>query len=263
MLISKPYGGISNRLKCLLSSLDMDTDLKLIWEHSTYDGGVWCKFSDLFENEFEEFVNDNECHNKYPNLGVVSDCRFFGKNTYNHLDLIHGNNWGDYIDENTKIRYVNLINTLKPVKYVRDKIKEYERLFDNKTISVSVRTWNDRQVTKEKKGVYFEINKLYEYIDRYDGYKIFLTCDDQETFNSIIDKYKDKVLYTSKRTKFGDFSSKEGLQDALIDLYLGGKNKTILSSYGSSYCELQWWFGNCKSELFMMDLHPKYGISIP
>ena len=79
----------------------------------------------------------------------------------------------------------------------------------------------------------------------------------------IRDRYSEKIIYTTKRTKFGDFSTAEGLQDALIDLYLGGKNKTILSSYGSSFCELQWWFGGCQSDIIMMDLHPKYGIGIP
>ena len=39
-----------------------------------------------------------------------------------------------------------------------------------------------------------------------------------------------------------------------LDLYLGGKNKLILSSYGSSYCEMQWWFGGGKSKVEVMIL---------
>jgi hypothetical protein len=263
MIISKPYGGLSNRLKCLLSTLDIDDDVKLVWDYSLYDGGVWCKFSDLFENNFEEFFFLEECQLKYPNVNIVSDCRFFGRNNFNHLDQTYGNNWGNHIDEGIKNRYFELISKLKPVKYVRDKIEKYNRLFDENTISISVRTWNDRQVTKNKKGIYFEIEKLYEYLNLYNDSKFFLTCDDQETTEKIINTYGERIIITEKRTKFGDFSSTEGLQDALVDLYLAGKNKLILSSYGSSFCELQWWFGEGKPQVLMMDLHPKFGITIP
>jgi hypothetical protein len=79
----------------------------------------------------------------------------------------------------------------------------------------------------------------------------------------ILKKYGERVLYTKKRTSFGDYRSIEGVQDALIDLYLSGKNKTLLLSYGSSFGELQWWFGGGHSKIIMMDLHPNWGPSIP
>ena len=125
MIVSKPYGGISNRIKCLLSSMDIDEDIKLVWDHSLYDGGVWCKFSDLFENDYEEFFSQDECLKKYPNTNIYTECKFFGNNTYNHLDLLHGDNWWKFIDENTKQRYRALISKLIPKQYVKEKIEYF------------------------------------------------------------------------------------------------------------------------------------------
>jgi hypothetical protein len=278
MIISNPYGGIGNRIKCLISSMTIDEDIKLIWDYKTYDGGVWCQFKDLFENEYEEFFSEEECVKKYSRLPIFKECRFFDKNLFNfnwvyttrippininHLDLQYGNNWGNHIPIDMKNEYLRMINKLIPVKYVRDKIEEYSKLFDENTVSVSIRTWKDVPRTRETKGKTFSIEQLYKYLDNYPNSKFFVTCDNQETFDSIIEKYGNRILYTKKRTNFGDYYSSEGLQDALVDLYLSGKNKTLLSSYGSSFCELQWWFGGGKSETVMMDLHPEWGPSIP
>ena len=90
-----------------------------------------------------------------------------------------------------------------------------------------------------------------------------MTAEELLLFNEILKKYGDRILYTEKRTTFGDYRTKEGIQDALIDLYLSGKNKKILLSYGSSFGELQWWFGGGVSQITMMNLHPEWGISIP
>ena len=88
MIVSKPYGGIGNRLKCIISSMVLDEDLKLIWEYGLHYGkdlgGVWCKFSDLFENKFEEFSSPDLCPGF--NCRRVEGCTFF--ENINHLDMV-------------------------------------------------------------------------------------------------------------------------------------------------------------------------------
>jgi hypothetical protein len=263
MILSKPYGGIGNRLKCIISSLSIDEDLKLLWEYGPHEGqdlgGVWCRFNDLFENNFEEFdsMKDWPGHN----CKHVEGCTFF--ENINHLDLHYGDNWGNHIPEELKKKHVGIISKLKPVKYIRDNVERFSKLFDDDTITVSIRTWKDVPRTRNTKGKTFSIDSLYSYLDTYNTNKFFITCDDENTFNEILKKYGDRILYTEKRTTFGDYRTKEGIQDALIDLYLSGKNKKILLSYGSSFGELQWWFGGGVSQITMMNLHPEWGISIP
>jgi len=45
MINCKPYGGISNRLKCMISSIVEYGQINLIWDVSNSGGGVWCDFN--------------------------------------------------------------------------------------------------------------------------------------------------------------------------------------------------------------------------
>lgn len=89
-------------------------------------------------------------------------------------------------------------------------------------------------------------------MDKIEG-KILLTCDDTETTNLIKEKYD--VYTTPKRTKFGDFTTVEGMQDILIDQYLGSLSTDIYGTNMSSFSEMQWWLGQCKPNYYDMSLH--------
>jgi len=41
MITCRPYGGISNRLKCMISCIVEYDDINLIWDVSKSGGGVW------------------------------------------------------------------------------------------------------------------------------------------------------------------------------------------------------------------------------
>ena len=91
-------------------------------------------------------------------------------------------------------------------------------------------------------------------MDKIEG-KILLTCDDTETTNLIKEKYD--VYTTPKRTKFGDFTTVEGMQDILIDQYLGSLSTDIYGTNMSSFSEMQWWLGQCKPNYHEMSLHKR------
>lgn len=258
MIISNPYGGLCNRLKCLLSSMRIDDDIKLVWDYKTYDGGVWCKFGDLFENNYEEFFSIDECVKHYPNIPIYKSCEFFKFDDEEDANqhFVSENRMND-LSEKVRESYFEQINKLIPVKYVRDEVESFSTQFDSNTITVSVRTWKDLPRTRETMGKHFSIETLFSIMDEYPNNKLFVTCDDQETFEMILNRYGNQIIYTKKRTTFGDYHTSEGLQDSLIDLYLGGKNDLILPSYGSSYSEMQWWFGGGKSRIRVMNLQTK------
>jgi len=60
---------------------------------------------------------------------------------------------------------------------------------------------------------------------------------------------------TPKRTEFGDYTCKEGLQDALIDLYLGGMMKQLYITSKCTFSEMQWWFGGTSAETVEISVH--------
>ena len=76
------------------------------------------------------------------------------------------------------------------------------------------------------------------------------------TFEEIFKKYPNRIIYTPKRTFFGDYKTVEGIQDSVIDLLLGGLNNHIIGTKGSSYCDMQWWFGGAKASVNYIISHP-------
>jgi len=243
MILSEPYGGISNRLKCIISTMSEYENINLNWSipPSPEHGGVRCHFNDLFKNTF-----DNG-----PTSKRISACEFI------HKDM-NTNNFGDKLklDSITKENYIKVINSLKPVDYVIKKVVEEKYNLPKDVTTVSVRTFKSFKRENDSWGRYFKISDLFEYMDNISE-PILLTCDDTETTKQIKERYGDVIHMTEKRTRFGDFTSIEGMQDILIDLYLGGMSKKIYGTHMSSFSEMQWWFGNCTSEYNNMLLHKK------
>jgi len=231
-----PYGGISNRMKCIISSIAEYEKINLQWDPKPSVGGVRCEFSDLYENVFKCDYNKS-----------VSDCQFIHTNMNTHNTNIEK---GD-IDPNLQQKYIKVINDLQPINYIKERVsieKDVLGEFD----TVAVRTFKSFQREYKSWGYKFNIEKLYNYMDNIKG-KILLTCDDEDTVHHLKKRYD--VHTTFKRTEFGDFSSVEGMQDILVDLYLGGLSKNIYGTKESSFTEMQWWLGQCKPNYINMDLH--------
>ena len=74
MINCNPYGGISNRMKCIISSIVEYGDINLLWDVPKSGGGVRCKFNDLYKNIYTG-----------NGIGRVSDCKFIHPqmNTHN------------------------------------------------------------------------------------------------------------------------------------------------------------------------------------
>ena len=258
MIICKPLGGLNNRIKCLLSTMRVEDDIKLVWPYATERRGLQCSFSDLFSMPYETFFSLEECQTKYKNLEIYSDFKFIQIKEdidINHLDRDYGSNWTKYVPEEIKVSYIKVISKLKPIPYIQDQVNKYKQLFNKDTITFAIRTYLDEEKNKISMGQHFDINRVFSILDQYKDKTFFITCDHQETFDKILNKYKSQVIYTPKRTFFGDYNTVEGTQDSVIDLYLGGLNDLLISSMGSSYCEMQWWFGKCKSKIKVVNLH--------
>jgi len=234
MINCVPFGGISNRLKCVISSIVEYNDINLIWNIPS-EGGVGCLFNDIYKNKFDGTSKQQ-----------VSSCEFI------HTSM-NTNNSGDklMLDEVLKAKYINVIKSLEPVEYIQHRITEELNILQEFT-TVSVRTFRSFPREYRKWGTHFNINELYKVMDNITG-KILLTCDDIGTVNLLKDRYD--IYITPKRTEFGDFKTIEGMQDILIDLYVGSQAKQIYGTNMSSFSELQWWLGECNSQYIGMNLH--------
>ena len=258
MIVCEAIGGLNDRLKFLVSCMRLDDDIKLIWTVKSRSVWLWCSFSDLFINNFEEFPNVSECVTKYPDAPFHSGSQFM--NVYgddiilNHLGV---DNWGNIVPEKQKASILEQINKLEPVNQIKNVVNKFKSIFNNDTITVSIRSFMDAVRNIASNGKYFDINKVFEKMDNklYSNKTFFVTCDHQETFEKVLDRYGNRILYTPKRTYFGDYKTVEGIQDCVVDLLLGGQNKHIISTNGSGFCDMQWWFGGGKSTIEIIRAH--------
>jgi len=146
MVNCNPYGGISNRMKCIISSIVEYGDINLLWNVPKSGGGVRCEFNDLYKNIFNGST-----------INSVSDCKFI------HPKMNTHNEGGkDNLPADLKKRYIEVIKTLEPIDYITNKIKEEkDRLGDYS--AVSVRTFKSFPAEYNSWGRYFKIDNPSPY----------------------------------------------------------------------------------------------------
>ena len=120
------------------------------------------------------------------------------------------------------------------------KVDEYASNFNDKTISVHLRTGNNMEQTQSK--VEFKKyqdmtsaieREYYKMIDKYDdSYNFFLSCDNDELLTRFKDKYGDRILTFDEKV---DTSSR-----ALLDVFLLSKNKNMSLYHNSNFSEVAW-----------------------
>ncbi len=120
------------------------------------------------------------------------------------------------------------------------KVDEYSSNFNDKTISVHLRTGNNMDWTQSK--VEFKKyqdmtsaieREYYKMIDKYDdSYNFFLSCDNDELLTRFKDKYGDRIL------TFDD--EVETSSRALLDVFLLSKNKNMILYHNSNFSEVAW-----------------------
>jgi len=268
-VVAYAHGGISNRIKCVVSALRWSAVLKretaLYWPQ---DHTCCCAFVDLFENKIIP-INKNEYEKikKYSRFCLIGSQytvldtwrllvfrnelrRSFGK-VYPKGFTEPGGGSIDFeyerIPEAIRKEFLIYFSMLLPVGYVRDQVSAFLRQFNARTVSVAIRTWNDY----EKRARLFNINKFHNVMDTFPEANFFVTSDSSDAVDMLKQKYGTRIMCYPKRTKMGDRSSPEAMQDALIDLLLVSKNKFLIGSYISTFSETAWWFGGCNAKVLI------------
>ncbi|MDD4939185.1 MAG: hypothetical protein PHE18_04395 [Candidatus Omnitrophica bacterium] len=267
-IIAVTYGGLCNRIKCLLSSMRLaekySKRLALFWPR---DPDCNCSFSDLFENKIDEVdrkqlealackdgdSRDYEICKTWRLLTLPEDnlpsrfSRVFPSERGGEIDFEY-----ERIPLPVRGEFLKHIKRLAPKRYIADKIEEFSQNFDGSITSINIRTWE-----KEERRHLFNEGNVWRIIERQEEKsRFFIVCDSPEFVKKIITKYKDRVLYYPRRTYPGDRNSREGIEDALIELYLLSKSDKIKASLWSTFSEMAWWLGGCKAAVEVIPLSP-------
>ena len=253
-----PRAGLSNRIKGLISCIRIcaqrdNNKLVLNWSKST---NFNCDFNDLFENKFLPDWNDgsDSLDQVHANTSqrVINTWRLIASQDELSDDPAIQTLQPDAIDFQyeaipLQIRqdYIPCFDQLIAQQTIREEVNVFSKKFDQNTISIALRTWEDC----ESRQHLFRLENVFSILDRNPNSQFFISCDSSTVLNQIRNNYGERMLVYPARTTRGDRNSKEGIQDALIELLLLSKNSRLKASKLSTFSEVAWWFGGCNAEV--------------
>ena len=152
-----------------------------------------------------------------------------------------------------KLKSLNLIKDLQKM------IDNYSKNFDDMTISIHIRSWQqnmtqDRSKENLRRKKFYNLQKVIKIMKilELEGHNFFITSDMEDSLNEIKQKFDNVHVFPRKTSRDNSRCGLTGIQEDLIELYLLSKNKWIIGSYLSTYSELAWYLGECKSKIFII-----------
>ncbi len=118
-----------------------------------------------------------------------------------------------------------------PVGDIQKNIEQTARQFDQYTFGVHIRR-TDHQKAIHVSGDEIFIEAIKQRLKENSKARFFLATDCPNTQEQFVSRFKDRIIINSK--SFGR-DSLQGMQSAVIDLYLLSRCCCILGSYGSSF----------------------------
>lgn len=262
-LVSANQWGLCNRIKCFITSLRFADRLQRKTALSWIPNNLcYCRFSDLFENEVVE-LNKYELSIIMNKPGKSQIDQWYLIDTWRLLTLpdelpenfikAYKSATGKGIDHEydripltIRDNYLTYINALIPGRIIKNEVESFSRRFNEKTISVSIRSWPEAEYRTE---ALFRLEDVYRVMDKEEDSSFFVSCDSEGILKKIKSRYGQRVICYPHRTFVNDRHSIIGMQDILIDLLLLSKNDRLKVSAYSAFSEMAWWFGGCRASV--------------
>lgn len=274
-LILKPKLGLGNRIRAVSSFIYLkkliNAELQVIWQP---DKSLNAKYNDIFkENPNFSLLKPQFKYNLFINRKKLVNSKYgfikFIVGSYNSLikrligvdvllldNDIHNNlqSVKEICEKNIKIliitsnqclEYKEGVQTFVPVDEIANMINRTLTGFKKNMIGIHIRR-TDHIISIQNSPIYLYENKILDYIKKNDNFGIFLATDDPEIENYFIEKYPGIVI-TYKKI-FGR-DTKEGISDAVVDLFLLSKTNKIYGSYWSSYSGIASLLGDIELEV--------------
>lgn len=240
--------GIGNRIKNLISFLRQTNtkEFVLVWDTQLW---VTAPFKDLFvlnhEYKIEESSNCQQYNAK--TLEYKPTWRLLIKDTDNiptNFSKISINKGIKCIDFeynripqeiiNTYKTYFQKLSPSEPVQKLIDSVKLPEN-----TVAVQIRNNKDW----DNVGRNENINKFVKSMKRYpDNTIFFISTMDAEISKQIKKIFPDRIIELPDKNY-------KSMQHAVADMFLLGRTKEAIYSFGSTFSEVGWWFGGCKTKV--------------
>lgn len=229
------HAGIANRIKNILSAMSQNE--------------IVCTPYDTINYIFPSIRKVDEIINPYEDswrLYVSSDEQKYIEK-YKTVDLLYEETPKYFIDKYLKIIDKLQINP-EILDYVNDFTSEWSSM-----VGVHIRSW---YCQKRR----FHSNDIFEKeIDKLDSNQKFFFCSDNSDVQKyFVGKYGDRIITYDRQLfnnpKLAESGHHDDIQittDAFIELLILSKCSTIIGTYDSTFDEVAWWFGGCKSKVII------------
>ena len=270
MYISTNNSGLANRIKSLVSCIKLASEnnskFYVQWNIlDNYDKDIHilnCEFNKLFRNDIElkTFDTSFKIYNHHCLVVTDNDKIPYNFNTFKpkvkkkkfskndkfnrNIDFMYNK-----IPLNIKKKYINYFKTLKLNSNLEKKVIEFSKNFNEKTISLHIRSWN-RNGENSRQKILFNLDNFITEIKKYPENNFYLSSDSSEVIKILKNNFNNQIITYPRKTSLDnsrDFS--EGVQEDLIELYLLAKNNNIIGSYGSTFTEVAWWLAECPKNI--------------
>ncbi len=261
-IVSAAHGGLSNRIKCLISSVDIakrtGRSVLLYWAKNKDCNST---FSELFENNITG-ISKEELRKilKSKDSKVILEGGNFlledKKYIINELPIFSFvDKKQDYhfykTPQEIRLKIIRYLRTLKIKKSIQEEVEDfYGKRFGGRIVGVHIRKGDFVFVENGVGNVSSErmfIKKIKEEIAKNKETKFFLATEDIGTEKRIKELFNNRLLIYSKKTTARE---EEGsVKEALIEMLLLSKTGKILGNFRSSFTEMAWFFGECKPQI--------------
>ena len=255
-----PIGGLANRIYAITSAIgfckDNNLKLKIIWFK---DWGMGANFYDLFDDPHfpnVEIIDAKWYHYIYDrprkrNLWLpwiyqhfAFDCHFYEKTLYSDISFEqwfsdHQNNHSFYVVHCSKFYSPHLSVHKLPITIpvtasVQRRLDKHLNLIHGNTTGIHIRRTDLVKSINESPLCLF-IEKLKAEIKKEPATRFYVASDSVEDKKELINLLGDKIITQEQPVRR---DTKEGIIEALIELYLLASTKKIYGSSGSSYSML-------------------------
>lgn len=258
MIILEPLGGLANRMRVLASALtaskESNNKLVVVWNLNTE---LNCDFDTIFESIPGVKFRENNAN--YKLLHRSNQANYYKRIKAKVRNKILGIDYcvteGDVKDKDFNKKIVQIITKNRNVHIATNhefgsgkkdyKVfspkKEIQKIIDNLTIRFTNRTiglhirQTDNKIAIDNSPIELFKDKINEELAKNSETLFFLATDSLSIQEELISKFGDKIIvYPKEWTR----NSKQGIIDAVVDMYCLSKTKLIYASYWTSFSDV-------------------------
>ncbi len=252
MIVSYNRSGITNRIKCLLSSMRIGEYIGhrvgVCWPPNEYTGS---EFQEVFKIELPmvslsdaKRLVSRQTISPFEKSDIdrgYAKWKLFltpeEKKICPSIDLTYNNS---LIPEAEK-DFLRLLSRLEFVDDITSRAKEMSIPGD--TVAVQIRSWSMKVRTEKRRRRRYDINKYIKIMDQFKG-PFFVSADHARPIRILQKRYGKRIIVIG-----GSFGKRTrgGITKSLVEALVASRCKNIIGSHLSTFTELTWWLSGCKS----------------